>query len=161
MGVHGGYQHLDSYGQPLQLWQQQQQQQQPQHAHHHHFWTGMGGGGNILSTGRTFSELGSMLGCIAAAGTSSSWHGQQQQASGAPGSSKGLCDAAGGVSAAAAISSHSSASAGGRGGAVLGEVVVLPAMRAFTFLRLGPEILRPDCHASWMRFMHRMLNERA
>jgi hypothetical protein len=51
--------------------------------------------------------------------------------------------------------------AAGSGGGSSSEADVLPAMRAFTFLRLGPEILQPECHTSWMRFMHRMLNERA
>jgi hypothetical protein len=51
--------------------------------------------------------------------------------------------------------------AGGSSSGGSGDSEVLPAMRAFTFLRLGPEILQPECHTSWMRFMHRMLNERA
>ncbi|WIA31402.1 hypothetical protein OEZ86_002301 [Tetradesmus obliquus] len=66
--------------------------------------------------------------------------------------------------AGAASSSRGSPSPGGgssSSSAAPGEVQLLPAMRAFTFLRLGPEILQPDCHANWMRFMHRMLNERA
>ncbi len=29
----------------------------------------------------------------------------------------------------------------------------LPAMRSFTFLRLGPELLLPKYHAPWIRFM--------
>jgi hypothetical protein len=50
---------------------------------------------------------------------------------------------------------------GGGGNGSSSEDQLLPAMRAFTFLRLGPEILQPECHTSWMCFMHRMLNERA
>jgi hypothetical protein len=175
MGVHGGYQHLNSLGQPMQL------QQQQQHAYHHHYGAGMGGIGNILSTGRTFSELGTILRCNAAAaaaaagssggGSSSSsgghWQQQQQQSQqqqvlDASGRVKGLHGATGAAAAAAAGNSngsgrHDSSSSS----AAPGEVQQLPAMRAFTFLRLGPEILQPDCRANWMRFMHRMLNERA
>jgi hypothetical protein len=32
----------------------------------------------------------------------------------------------------------------------------LPAMRSFTFLRLGPEILQPSYHTPWMKFMWKM-----
>ncbi|GAX84030.1 hypothetical protein CEUSTIGMA_g11454.t1 [Chlamydomonas eustigma] len=32
----------------------------------------------------------------------------------------------------------------------------LPAMRSFTFLRLGPEILQPKYHTPWMKFMWKM-----
>jgi hypothetical protein len=172
MGVHGGYQHLDSLGQPLPLRQQPQQHQHQQHAYHHHYGAGMGGVGNILSTGRTFSELGTILRCNAAAaaaaggssggGGSSSSSGvwqqqlQQQQAVDATGISKGRHGAAGAAAGAGGNADGSSSGVGAPG-----EVQLLPAMRAFTFLRLGPEILQPDCHANWMRFMHRMLNERA
>jgi hypothetical protein len=53
------------------------------------------------------------------------------------------------------------AGGGSSSGGGSGQSELLPAMRAFTFLRLGPEILQSECHTSWMRFMHRMLNERA
>ena len=32
----------------------------------------------------------------------------------------------------------------------------LPAMRSFTFLRLGPEILQPSYQTPWMKFMWKM-----
>jgi hypothetical protein len=38
---------------------------------------------------------------------------------------------------------------------------VLPPMRSFTFLRLGPEFLQSDHQVPWMRFMYKMLNERS
>jgi hypothetical protein len=175
-GVHGGYHHLSSLGPSMQL------QQQQQHAYHHHYGAGMSGVGSSLSSGRTFSELGTILRCNAAAaaaagsssggGSSSSssghWQQQQQQQQQlqqgyeVPGSFKGLHGANG---AAAASNSNGTYSLGNNNSssssAAPGEVQLLPAMRAFTFLRLGPEILQPDCHANWMRFMHRMLNERA
>jgi hypothetical protein len=174
MGMHGGYQHLDSLGQPMQLRQHpQHQQQQQQHAYHHHYGAGMGGVGNILSTSRIFSELGTILRCNAAAaaaaggssggGSNSSgpWQQQQQQVAGATGSGNSP-KTAGGAAATALGNADGSVHAGGSGGGdAPGEVQLLPAMRAFTFLRLGPEILQPECHANWMRFMHRMLNERA
>jgi hypothetical protein len=36
---------------------------------------------------------------------------------------------------------------------------MLPPMRSFTFLRLGPEILHHDYQVPWMHFMYKMLNE--
>lgn len=34
----------------------------------------------------------------------------------------------------------------------------VPAMKSFTFLRLGPEILKPIYQAQWFRFLHKMHN---
>lgn len=36
------------------------------------------------------------------------------------------------------------------------EVMELPALRTFTFLRLGPELLQPSYQVPWMRFMYKM-----
>ncbi|KAF6248347.1 glycoside hydrolase superfamily [Scenedesmus sp. NREL 46B-D3] len=108
-----------------------------------------------------FTPGGSSGGGSSSSGSSWHWQQQQQQVAEAPGNGMGLHDTAGAASSGAASNSHGSATAGSSGGAVSGEVLLLPAMRAFTFLRLGPEVLQPDCHANWMRFMHRMLNERA
>lgn len=156
-----GYGQQHSFGQP----------HQQQHAYHHHYGAGMGGVSNILSTGRTFSELGTLLtydaaaAAAAAAGNGnggSSGHSQQQQhhqGFDASGGSRVPCgsNARNGSGGGNGVNGKGSAGQHGTGS---GDVL-LPAMRAFTFLRLGPEILQPDCHASWMRFMHRMLNERA
>jgi hypothetical protein len=52
-------------------------------------------------------------------------------------------------------SSNGGALAGGGGG---GSGIVLPPLRSFTFLRLGPELL--DHQADWLSFMYKMQNGR-
>jgi len=172
-GGGGAYYHSGSY-----LYGQQQH-----HAYHYHYGAGMGAGGNILSTGsRTFSELGTLL--HAGYGTystvSAATSGAQDQGRTGLGMAAAMAAAAGGgVGFWGQQNTNGSSGAGQQqrqqqqqGDVFVGEshpgearqqgdVQLLPPMRAFTFLRLGPEILQPECHACWMRFMHRMLNERA
>eukprot|EP00879_Flechtneria_rotunda_P005448 GHRR01005741.1.p1 GENE.GHRR01005741.1~~GHRR01005741.1.p1 ORF type:complete len:1044 (+),score=501.89 GHRR01005741.1:1438-4569(+) len=222
-GVHGGYYTIID-GSDSQLQQLQQLRQQQQQAYQHRYGAGMGTGSNILNTGRTFSELGTLLAYdsapVAAAAPaaaidagscasnsssgSSQWHlqqplqQQQQQhqpswgcevfdgtqmgsssyhavspgwssgyqpaaTTGAAASAGGLTSQAGPAGLSAASSQSSRGNEGGKAAATAAatDTQLLPAMRAFTFLRLGPELLQPDCYASWTKFMHRMLNERA
>ncbi|KAF8057760.1 BAM3 [Scenedesmus sp. PABB004] len=170
------------YPPPQQQYQQQQQQQQQQahqaqqaqqqahqaHAFAYTYGAAMGAAGNnnaALSSGtRTFSELGPLLQQHSSGSGGGGGGGRSPAAAAGGGAWAGPGGGApkGGGRAPAGGSS----SGGGGGGAApsggRGEAApLLPAMRAFTFLRLGPELLAPEVHGSWMRFMHRMLNERA
>jgi hypothetical protein len=122
-------------------------------------------GGNIVCVGYRMSESGRMVpvGTAAAAVVNaSSLNGNGYGSSGSGGQSAAESGAQTNGQQTAAVTPYGSTDLNGTAcgmGTCLSPAPpdVLPSLRAFTFLRLVPEMLLPGYQSLWMRFMGKLL----